>query len=122
MKTNNPEAALVAGLENIRRQVAGHTPEPWNVSKHATPAHSPQFGIYAGDSGRDLATVKGKNAEADAALIAAAPDLKEMTQWFLDACESGELKPRDSDAASLRFFNERVAFAREAIARAEGRP
>ncbi len=52
-----------------------HTPGPWSVSKHATPDYAPQFGIYAGDSPNDLAIVKGDNAEADAALIEAAPDL-----------------------------------------------
>lgn len=60
---------------------ATHTPGPWNVSRHATPDYAPQFGIYAGESARDLATVTGDNAAADAALIEAAPDL-------LAACEA----------------------------------
>ena len=54
---------------------ATHTPGPWNVSRHATPDYAPQFGIYAGESARDLAIVKGDNAAADAALIEAAPEL-----------------------------------------------
>lgn len=53
-----------------------HTPGPWFVTRHATPDHSPQFGIYDGyGRGRDIATIYGANAEADAALIAAAPAL-----------------------------------------------
>lgn len=50
-----------------------HTEGIWNISKLATPDYAPEFGIYAGDSERDLARVMGPNAEADAQLIAAAP-------------------------------------------------
>ena len=57
---------------------ATHTPGPWLINKHATPAYSPQYGIYAKDS-HDFCFVKG--SAADASLIAAAPDL-------LAACEN----------------------------------
>lgn len=63
---------------------ATHTPGPWNVSRHATPDYAPQFGIYAGESARDLATVTGDNAAADAALIEAAPDLLAALEDALD--------------------------------------
>ncbi len=45
----------------------------WEISKHGTPDYAPQYGVYSGDS--TIATVTGDNARADAALIAAAPDL-----------------------------------------------
>lgn len=61
-----------------------HTPSPWNVSRHATPEHTRQYGIYAGDSQSDHVIVRGENASADAALIAAAPELLEA----LKACEA----------------------------------
>ena len=51
-----------------------HTPVPWNISKHGTPEAFPQFGIYSGEK-NDHVIVKGDKAEADARLIAAAPDL-----------------------------------------------
>ena len=51
-----------------------HTAGPWEISKHATPAYHPQFGVYA-PAANDHAIVTGPNAEADARLIAAAPDL-----------------------------------------------
>jgi len=52
-----------------------HTQGEWNVSKHG---NNDSFGIHAG--GNDLAIVKGGNeeggeAEANAKLISAAPDL-----------------------------------------------
>lgn len=54
-----------------------HTPAPWSISKHATPKSHPQFGVYADESPNDHCIVKGDNAEADALLIAAAPELLE---------------------------------------------
>lgn len=56
-----------------------HTPGPWAIGQHATPDYAPQYGVYAerGDD-RDLATVKGGNAEANARIIAAAPELFEL--------------------------------------------
>jgi hypothetical protein len=55
-----------------------HTPGPWETSKHATPDYAPQYGVYTEQDSRDLATVKGGNAEANARLIAAAPALFEL--------------------------------------------
>lgn len=54
-----------------------HTQGNWNVSKHG---NNDSFGIYAEGSGNDFAIVKGGNeeggeAEANAKLITAAPDL-----------------------------------------------
>ena len=50
-----------------------HTPGPWDVSKHGVPSGLYQAGIYAEGARNDLATVK--SSEADARIIAAAPDL-----------------------------------------------
>jgi hypothetical protein len=66
-----------------------HSKGAWAISRHATPEHSPQFGIYSGDSPNDLATVKGENAAANATLISAAPTmlaaLEMVEQWLLRA-------------------------------------
>lgn len=97
---------------------AKHTPGPWEISKHGTPAHSPQFGVYAPNSPwngvNDLAIVKDDNAEANAQLIAAAPDLIEackMAEEFLRLeCDCSE---SDDDGNPLKEL-------RAAIAKAEG--
>ena len=60
-----------------------HTEGPWNVSKHATPDAFPQFGVYAEGNPCDHIIVKGVNAEADARLIAAAPELLETCQKLI---------------------------------------
>lgn len=49
-----------------------HTPGPWEVSKDATPDYAPQCTVYD-ESGERVATAF--QCEANAALIAAAPDL-----------------------------------------------
>lgn len=49
-----------------------HTPKPWLVSKHATPEHTPQFGIYSEDHPSDFAIVRG---EDKARMIQAVPDM-----------------------------------------------
>jgi hypothetical protein len=72
--TNQPKKNMSIHIQKLPQPTA-HSPGPWNISKHATPEHSPQFGVYAGDSLNDLATVKGNDAAANARLIAAAPAL-----------------------------------------------
>ena len=62
------------------------TPGEWEIGKHATPDYAPQFGIYAGAAARDHVIVKGEHAEADARLIAAAPELLAALQ-AIDAYE-----------------------------------
>jgi hypothetical protein len=71
------------------------TPGALGYGRHGTPDYAPQFGVYAenGDA-RDVATVKGDNAETYAALFAASPDLLEaleLAEGWIDAeCESEE--------------------------------
>jgi hypothetical protein len=52
-----------------------YSPIPWNISKHATPEHSPQFGLYSGSGHNpDIVIVTGPNAKADAEFIKRAVD------------------------------------------------
>jgi hypothetical protein len=60
-----------------------HTPGPWQISTLATPAHSPEFGIHAGDSYSDLARVIGDNSASNARLIQAAPVLLDTVKAML---------------------------------------
>ncbi len=50
-----------------------HTPGPWECSNDATPEHHTQITVYAETDGERVATVF--RTEANARLIAAAPDL-----------------------------------------------
>lgn len=50
-----------------------HTLGPWLLGKLATPDYAPEYAVYVGD-GPSIARVVNGNC-ADAALIAAAPDL-----------------------------------------------
>lgn len=84
-----------------------HTPAPWHVSTHGVPDGIYQAGIYAEGDDRDLATIT--SSEADAMLLAAAPEL-------LQAC-------RDA----LAYIGERTTgkaqdTLRAAIASATARP
>lgn len=63
---------------------ATHTPGPWEISKHGTPDYAPQFGIYAEGSQNDHCLVRYDNAQANARLIAAAPDLLAACEAALD--------------------------------------
>jgi len=113
-----------------------HTPAPWTISRLATPDYAPEFGIFSEGSARDLARVIGENSEADAQLIAAAPDLlaaledvlrvvDQQTAEFDDAYLNLILQVPDRNAALdnlLRVANRQAAAfdaARAAVARAK---
>lgn len=56
---------------------------PWEVSKHATPDHSPQFGIYASDDEPqpfDFIIVRG--SEETARAVATLPDALRTLNTF----------------------------------------
>jgi len=90
-----------------------HTPRPLEMTRHATPDDAPQCGIYAEGSQHDFAIVGGDNAEADASLFIAAPDLLESLKDMVDMFERHITgKPGPDDAA------ERWDRARDAITKA----
>ena len=98
------------------------TPGPWAISKHATPDYAPQFGIYANGGCRpDFIIVKGESAEADATLIAAAPNLLTILE---DAIESykdefeGEGDLSISGADFIDWFSIWRKAAKEAVVKA----
>lgn len=106
---------------------AGHTPGPWEVSKHGTPDYAPQFGIYAEGRQNDLATVKGDSAEANARLIAAAPELlaelHSSVKMMVNALDNmARLFPAKTPEAQAwrKMLQAKVTEARAAIAKAGG--
>ena len=91
---------------------AQHTPGPWSVSKLATPDYAPEFAIHAGDD--DLARTMNGDSEANARLIAAAPELLELVRSAFDRFTDNDMQPPNN---ALRvWLNE----ARAAIAEAGG--
>lgn len=86
-----------------------HTPGPWEISKLATPDYAPEFAIYAGP-GPKVAIVTHGNSEANAKLIAAAPDLLAALQDLMTPAI--ERNPN--------LWHEARTKARAAIAKATG--
>jgi hypothetical protein len=86
-----------------------HTKGTWHVSRHGVPDGVYQSGIYAEGNGRDLAIVK--SCEADARLMAAAPNLLAALKELL-ACP--DLNLDDLDPFTLGAIHD----ARNAVAKA----
>lgn len=100
--------------------VIGHTPGPWNISERDP--QRDQFYIFGEDfTGQDypVATVTScedpDQHEANARLIAAAPDLLKVAHWALSRLISTSALTEGSEAMQLQRA------LRAAIARAEGR-
>lgn len=88
---------------------ADHTPGPWATSRDAVPAGHVQITVYAEGTGERVATAFG--SEANAHLIAAAPDLLSAAKAILFQVDQGKVLERDAC----------ITQARDAIAKAEGR-
>jgi len=86
------------------------TPGPWTVSKHGTPAYHPQFGVYAPNA-NDHIIVSGQNAQADANLVAAAPDLLTALREIESLLDCGNIDES--------HWQDCLGIARAAIAKAE---
>jgi hypothetical protein len=89
---------------------ATHTPGPWEISKN----EAGELDICEAGAGNMLADLaKCKNAEANARLIAAAPEMLEIARWSC-AWANGW---RPSKAQKRQHYENCLA----AIAKAEGR-
>ncbi len=102
-----------------------HTPGPWTVSKHGTPAYALQFGVYASDDTNDFAIVRYDNAEANANLISAAPELLEALEWVLRIAEDNlksytEMRELDGYNDDNSEEESGLVCARAAIRKARG--
>lgn len=98
---------------------AQHTPGPWQVRTLEN------FGFnvvhYVGGDKFNIARVAKAGNEADASLIAAAPDLLEALKGAIGALEQDVDTGADyNDADWTGIANQRLAAARAAIAKATG--
>lgn len=92
-----------------------HTPEPWHISKRRD---GRDMLVYGSDD-FEIARVCYPNRDANARLIAAAPELLEalrgMMDAYMDLCDESE-----PNYKSYEFRRERWDSARAAIAKVEG--
>lgn len=93
---------------------AKFTKGPWEVCKLAAPEYSPQFGVYSGEAARDHAIVKGDNAQTDARLIAAAPELLAALRELVFVINQDD----DGDFFICKEAAQEIENARAAIAKA----
>ncbi len=89
-----------------------HTPGPWKAYKRAEPVGFAEYEIHYSDDGECVAEVV--HGEADAHLIAAAPDMYEA---LVSICEYWNGGP-DSAVDAIEHA---MVVANEALAKAEGR-
>lgn len=91
-------------------EVSKYTPGPWRLS--TTPGNSPRIYVdQSRESQSELATVY---SEANARLIAAAPDLLVLAQQYASEC--GEcagvgITPDDEDCTECKFIRDVIAKA-----------
>jgi len=93
-----------------------HTPGPWIACKGDAGQHINIECKRAGNDCQPIATLKGPDKEANARLIASAPELLEALEGLLDQIENGMPftgSKKDMERAS-------VEQARAAIAKATG--
>ena len=91
-----------------------HTPGPWCISRDGTPDYAPQYTVYDEEPGDRVATAFV--SEANAALIAAAPELLEALEEAHNALEL--FASDESQSGQIAVFA--VMKARAAIAKASG--
>lgn len=98
---------------------AKHTPAPWRVEGHRSGVphgHIISHGINShGDGPEGYVCDTWNSSDADARLIAAAPDLLEALKWIAHHYANQDMNHRD-------FRVEAAQRAEAAIAKAEGKP
>lgn len=92
-----------------------HTPGPWTYEK-ATASHE-TWHVRSKKQGCIVA-LQGRTAQANAMLIAAAPDSLEAAKKLI---EYEDLLEAEDDVSAMLAYAEAVKLARKAIAKAEGK-
>lgn len=108
-------------MVNRTNTVSAHTAGPWRTSRIAS--HIPQFVICDEHGQKDICIVKdcGAATEANALLMAAAPDLYKCTRYLRLVCEDrlsieGET---ENDPDVIEHYEVLLADANAAIAKIE---
>jgi hypothetical protein len=103
-----------------------HTPGPWDWEALGQNGHNGLFNLYIVDSTRrKIGTMygKGDEREANARLIATAPDMLAALRANLAFAEHElELREPSADPDYIKYAKEAVETARAAIAKATGQP
>ena len=94
-----------------------HSPSPWEISKQAIPGDAQQYGIYSAQDAHVFCIVQGPNAEVNANLIAAAPELLEACQTSLEDAEAALNGTWDPSPAGWHVIIKNLS---ELIAKAQG--
>lgn len=109
----NPQA-IITMKTNQTAEIQQTAAPAWTLNDSGTGAE-----IVETKTGLTVARLFKSTPKA-LALMLAAPEMAEALLWYIYACESAELKPRDNDAASVRFYNSRLNRARALLARING--
>lgn len=98
--------------------MSGRTPGTWRATKHTD---TKGWTVSAG--GNSIASVKGPAAEANARLMAAAPELLEACRALANRADAtSECDHARLSCEEIGCIGFEVKRARAAIAKAEGRP
>jgi hypothetical protein len=95
---------------------AKHTPGPWRVWRDQDPKEPVQICGMESDFVCEISGIN-TNREANASLIAAAPELLEALDGFLELCGQGVFQVDNCDQGDVIRWTEK---ARAAIAKAKG--
>lgn len=95
-----------------------HTPGPWDTSRDATPEYHYQATV-SDEGGERVATAFV--SEANARLIAAAPDLLAAADYASRMLDGRMVGCQDGDDKNIDLLGECLRELRDAIAKAEGR-
>jgi len=102
-----------------------HTPGPWYINQKYCIGPRPRADDQSDGMFRPLADVYGVNRDANARLIAAAPDLLDALSVLLNVYSGPDralcCDGRDCTCMGSTRYQEAEHYARAAIAKAEGR-
>lgn len=127
------DAQGIVDLEDMRAAKKGsrmstHTPGPWSVEAIEAPVYGSngrlmEVGVGIGAGSTHIATVRGRQKEANAALIAAAPELLKRLKIMCEFVRADLEKERVAGNIHFRLSYQQAQLedAESAIAKAEGR-
>lgn len=110
------QPALGQSVEGRLMQKSQHTPGPWSVQGPTPASHGPEWEVST-DNGHGIWTARAQS-EADARLIAVAPDLLAALNQIANEMQVASSRGR---AVPVEWLDLRIATARAALQSVEGR-